>query len=145
QFPKMDSIVRYCDAERISIVGVIVVGEQNPAVIKANRVDCRIGIEQICYLRFAPSISPHIERRALDASVPPPGTEKSENAVRIQSHKRGMAVLLPRNVRKDSFANFPVGDLQSHPAAVLPQSRMRQRQKDVVRAKLHRFAARKVS
>src|SRR5689334_22876645 len=121
----MDSIVRYCDAERISIVGVIVVGEQNPAVIKTHCVDGRIGIEQICYLRFAPRIGPDIERRALDASIPPPGTEKSENAVGIQSHKRGMAVFLARNVRKDLFANFPVGDFQSYPAAVFPQSGVR--------------------
>src|SRR5437764_11118103 len=141
----MDSILRDCDAERISIVGVIVVDEQNPPVIKPNRVDCRIGIGQICYLRFAPSIGPHIERRALHASIPPPGTEKSENAVSIQSHKRGMAVLLARNVRKESFANFSVGDFESYPAAVLPQSGVRQRQKDVVRTKLHRFAAWKVS
>ena len=40
QFPKIDPIIGYRDAQRISIVGVIIVSEQNPAAIKANRVDC---------------------------------------------------------------------------------------------------------
>src|SRR4029077_496411 len=73
------------------------------------------------------------------------GAQKGEDAIGIKSNKSGVAAFGASDRERHLSHNFPVGDFQSRAAGVLPQSRMRQRQKDFLGVKLHRLAARNIS
>src|SRR5262249_10885295 len=116
----------------------------NPAILKPQRIDRCVRIRQIRFLRLAPRILAHVKRGALQRS-PAPRPKKGKDASGIESDKRGMTEVLAGNRNKNFLCKFSGRDFETCTQRIFLKSRMRQRQKELARAKLCRFAAGDVS